>query len=62
MMSKNLAYGFIGLAVVLVLFGLLNHFALGINVVPHTSTIIGVLAVIFAAVGIYGVMSSSRTA
>jgi NADH:ubiquinone oxidoreductase subunit 6 (subunit J) len=61
-MSKNLSYGLIGLAVVLVLLGVLNHFVLGLNFLPHTSIIIGVLAVIVGAVGVFGMLSSSRTA
>ena len=61
-MSKNLSYGLIGLAVVLVLFGALNHFKLHINLIPHMSTISGVLAVILGGVGIFGMMSSSSKA
>jgi hypothetical protein len=61
-MSKGLSTTLIGVAVVLVVVGLLNHFALHMNAVPHTSSIIGVLAVILAAVGVYGLMSSSKTA
>jgi len=61
-MSKNLSYGLIGLAVVLVLFGLLNHFVLGLKTVPHSTIIIGVLAVILGAVGVYGMLSASRAA
>lgn len=58
-MSKSLSTTLIGVAVVLVVLGLLNHFALHINAVPHTSAIIAVLAVILAAVGVFGMMSSS---
>ncbi|MBA3823893.1 MAG: hypothetical protein H0X24_08360 [Ktedonobacterales bacterium] len=61
-MSKNLAYGLLGLAVVLVIFGALNHFVLGLNVVPHTSIVIGVLAVIAGGIGLFGMFSSSRSA
>lgn len=61
-MSRSLSSTLIGVAVVLIVVGLLNHFALHINAVPHASIIIGVLAVIFAAAGVYGMMSSSKTA
>jgi hypothetical protein len=61
-MSKNLSYGLIAVAVVLLIFGVLNHFALGLNFLPHTTIIIGVLAVIIGAVGIYGLLGSISSA
>ena len=48
------------IAVVLVVFGFAEHFLFRISIVPHLAPILGVIAVVLAAVGIYGIMSSPK--
>ncbi len=57
-LSRGLSITLIVIAVVLVVFGLAEHYFFRITIVPHLAIILGVVAVVLAAVGIYGMMSS----
>jgi hypothetical protein len=46
------SYALIGLAVVFVVLGLVNHYELVLNPIPHLSTIIGGLAAICFIAGV----------
>jgi hypothetical protein len=50
---RSASYGLIGLGIIVGIFGLVNHFVLNprINPVEHTSTIVGVVALVLVAVG-----------
>ena len=59
-MSRGLSITLIVVAVVLVVFGFAEHFLFRITIMPHLAPILGVIAVVLAAVGIYGLMSGSK--
>jgi hypothetical protein len=61
-LSRGLSITLIVVAVVLVVFGLVEHFFFRVTIIPHLAPILGVIAVILAAVGIYGMMSSNSKA
>ena len=61
-LSRGLSLTLIVIAVVLVVFGLAEHYFFRITIVPHLAIILGVLAVVLAAVGIYGMMGSQGAA
>ncbi len=48
---KSASYGLIALGVVVLLFGLVNHYAIHLNPVAHTSTIILGAGVVIAIIG-----------
>ena len=48
---KAASYGLIGLGVILLILGLVNHYVLKINFVAHTSTIILGVGVVLAIIG-----------
>ncbi len=52
--SKNTSLGLIAAAVALVLIALVEHFALKVALVPHLAYILGGLAVVIGAVGVWG--------
>jgi hypothetical protein len=59
-LSRGLSITLIVIAVALVVFGFAEHFFFRILIVPHLAPILGVIAVVLAAVGIYGMMSGSK--
>lgn len=61
-MNKGISGALIGVAVLLVIFGLANHFALHLNPVAHMSSIIAGLAVLFAIIGGVGFMMKPKAA
>lgn len=61
-MNKGLSMALIGVAALLVIFGLLNHYSLHMNPVAHTSSIIAGLAVLFALIGGAGFLMKPKTA
>lgn len=48
---KGAGIPLIGLGVVVVLIGLINHFVIKANPVAHTSIILGVIGVVLAGIG-----------
>ena len=59
-MSRGLSVTLVVVAVVLVVFGFAEHFFFRITILPHLAPILGVVAVVLAAVGIYGIMSGPK--
>ena len=59
-LSRGLSTTLIVIAVLLVVFGFAEHFFFRITILPHLAPILGVIAVVLAAVGIYGMMSSPK--
>ena len=60
-MSRGLSITLIVVAVALVVFGFAEHFFFRITILPHLAPILGLVAVILAAVGVYGMMSQSTS-
>lgn len=60
-MSKSVSYFLIGLAILLILFGFAEHIFFRILIVPHLAIIVGVVAVILAAIGIYGLLRAGAS-
>jgi len=60
-MSKGLSTGLAVVGVLLIIFGLVNHYALKINAIPHMSIGLGVLGVIVGGIGVFGFMSPSKS-
>lgn len=60
MVSKNLSLGLIIGGVVLLLIGVVEHFAVKVEMLPHLAIYLGVLAVIVAGVGIFGIVSQNK--
>jgi hypothetical protein len=58
--SRGLSLTLIVIAVVLVLFGVAEHFLFRTTVIPHLAIIIGVVAVILAGIGVYGMLSGQK--
>jgi hypothetical protein len=58
---RGLSITLIVIAVVLVVFGFAEHYLFRITIVPHLAIILGVVAVVLAAIGIYGMMSSANS-
>ncbi len=54
-MTKQLSMVLLGLGAVVVLVSLLTHFFLKANIFPHFSIVIGVLGLILAAIGGFGI-------
>jgi hypothetical protein len=61
-MSKGLSTGLAVVGVLLIIVGLVNHYVLKTNIVPHTSIGLGVLGVIVGGIGVFGLMSSGKAA
>jgi hypothetical protein len=61
-MSKGLSTGLAVIGVLIIVFGLVNHYVLKMNFVPHTSIVLGVLGVIVGGIGVFGLMSSGKAA
>ena len=59
-MSRGLSTTLIVVAVLLVVFGFAEHFFFRVSIVPHLAPILGVIAVILAAVGIYGLLGTPQ--
>ncbi|MGO8949653.1 MAG: hypothetical protein ACLQUY_18775 [Ktedonobacterales bacterium] len=59
-LSRGLSLTLIVIAVVLVVFGFAEHFLFrsAFAVIPHFAIILGVIAVVLVAVGIYGLLSA----
>jgi hypothetical protein len=49
------------IAVLLVLFGVAEHFFFRITIIPHLAIIIGVLAVVLAGIGLYGMLGGQKS-
>jgi hypothetical protein len=60
-LSRGLSITLIVVAVALVVFGFAEHFFFRITILPHLAPILGVIAVILAAIGVYGMMSQSNS-
>lgn len=60
-LSRGLSITLIVVAVALVVFGFAEHFFFRITILPHLAPILGLVAVILAAVGVYGMMSQSTS-
>lgn len=59
-LSRGLSTTLIVIAVLLVVFGLAEHFFFRVTILPHLAPILGVIAILLAAVGIYGIISSPK--
>jgi hypothetical protein len=57
-MSRNLALGLVIVGVVLIAIAVIEHFTVSTLVVPHLGIYLGVLGVILAGVGAWGIMSN----
>ena len=55
-MSRPVSFALIGLAVVLIVIGFTEHLFYHGQIVPHLAYILGALAIIVAAVGVYGLL------
>jgi uncharacterized membrane protein len=54
-------YILIGLGVVVVILGLLNHFVIKANPVAHTSTITIAIGAVLVVIGVFGMMLGGRS-
>ena len=61
-MNATLSAVLLAIGVVLVIAGLIVHFAVKVSVVPHFSIILGVVGVIVAGIGVYGMMAKNQGA
>jgi hypothetical protein len=61
LLSRGLSTTLIVIAVLLVVFGFAEHYFFRITIVPHFAIILGVVAVVLGAIGIYGMMTSARS-
>lgn len=61
-MSKNLSLGLLVAGIIIVVLGLVVHFALKVTVVPHFSVIVGIIGAIVAAIGVWGFVSGRQNA
>lgn len=61
-MNKGISGALIGVAVILGILGLVNHFALHMNPIAHTSSITAGLAVLFAIIGGVGFIMKPKAA
>jgi hypothetical protein len=59
--SRGLSITLIVIAVLLVLFGVAEHFFFRITIIPHLAIIIGVLAVVLAGIGLYGMLGGQKS-
>lgn len=59
-MSRGLSMVPVAIAVILVVVGLVEHFAMRVTMVPHLAIILGVVAVILLAASIPGFRSKAR--
>jgi hypothetical protein len=56
-LSRGLSVTLIVVAVALVVFGFAEHFFFRLTILPHLAPILALVAVILAAIGVYGMMS-----
>jgi hypothetical protein len=61
-MNSALGRVLLVIGVVLVVAGAIVHFAVRVNIVPHFSIILGVVGVIVAGLGVYGMVAKSPSA
>jgi hypothetical protein len=59
-LSRGISITLIVIAVVLVVFGFTEHLFFRVTIVPHLAVILGVIAVVLAGVGIYGLTSGPK--
>ncbi len=59
-MSKGLSTGLAVVGVLLIILGLVNHYVIKSNVVPHMSIGLGVLGVIVGGIGVFGFLSPAK--
>jgi Co/Zn/Cd efflux system component len=57
-MSRNLALGLVIVGVVLIAIAVIEHFTVSTLIVPHLGIYLGVLGLIVAGVGAWGVISN----
>jgi hypothetical protein len=50
-----------GLSITLIVFGVAEHFFFRITNIPHLAIIIGVLAVVLAGIGLYGMLGGQKS-
>ena len=60
-LSRGLSLTLIVIAVALVVFGFAEHYLFRITIIPHLAIILGVVAVVLAAIGVYGMTSSANS-
>ena len=61
-MNSALSRVLLVIGVVLVVAGAIVHFAVSVKIVPHFSIILGVVGVIIAGLGVYGMVAKSASA
>lgn len=59
-MTRQLSLGLIITAIGLVLVAVLEHALLRVEIVKHLAIILGIIALILAAVGVYGLVRGSK--
>ena len=61
-MSKGLSMALVAIGVILIIAGLLLHYVLTFSVFPHFNVVLGVIGLIIAAVGAWGLWSARQAA
>lgn len=61
-MKRSTAQILVAIGVALIIIGLVEHFALRVTVIPHLAIILGVVAVVLIAAGLYGMMAKKASA
>jgi hypothetical protein len=61
-MNPSIGRVLVIIGIVLVVAAVIAHFALTVEIFPHFNVVLGVIGVIVAAAGVYGMVSKSRNA
>lgn len=61
-MTRGLSMGLVIVGIIIVVLGVILHFALKTEVFPHFNSVVAVVGVVLALVGAWGMFSGRQTA